>query len=760
MLKILGLDLESSTGGKVFGPDPKDPTNDFYSLIVGTTPTQVDVYHKEMGYKRILNYDLTTIDLIVCHNAAFDISYIWENTGFQEFIKRGGSIWCTAQAEYALTGQRHKFPSLAELQLKRLGIKTKETRISKLFKAGIGAQSIIKAKDRCKRVWKLYNHYCKDDVSSMLKIFAIQYREAKERGMLNVCKLHMKALLGVISMQKTGMHLDTTLCEKRLQELKIKAVECLKEATDIIKPLWDERLGEFKINSPKHKSAILFGGWVTYKVKEQCGWTKGTPLFRTKLELVEYYDEENDNYYTVLEKVREISGYKVEPKPKYKTIEKSLYIEGFELPRDLTDESKVEGRYVTDVGVINKIYKYSSNKLAVEYCKKQKEAMNYQKICSTYLEAFLKYQINGVLYPKYNTTLTVTSRLSSSQPNFQNMPASGEMFEVIQGCLAAPDDSVCVSIDFSQLEPYTTALITGDKNLTNDLLNGVCLHCRAVSWVPSMSEGKTYEEIYQLAVVEKDPKWVLKRKKAKGINFKRAYGGGAKSLAEAEDLLVEDVQAVFDGQKEAYPRVEQFYENLYENLKNNERVSRESDFANRDRAGRVFDRGLELLPIFTQGKDKPEYKTGEYRHYGTYTTRFGAMFCFEEVGRWDKYGKLKRGYSTTETRNYWVQGSAGNIVEMAIAECFDYTLQNPDVKMVRQIHDEIGFYVKKDTMHLTIPKLCSIMEDVISNTKKYFKQDVDFNFKTEAKSGKTFADLEVYDGQQRGSECVIRATQA
>jgi hypothetical protein len=1019
MLKILGLDLETSLGNpKLFGPDSKDPSNDFYTIIYGNNPNEkINVLHNEEGWKRKLPVNIFDgVDIVVGHNLSFDLGYVWKTPEFQRFVKSGGQIWCTAQTQYLLSGKRHKFPSLAELQLLYLGEKVKESRISWCFSHNISPADIIKGKDKCSRVWELYNKYCADDVSTVLKIFALQYKKCKQLGIIENIKTHMKGLLGITAISKTGMHLDIVRCEETLKDLKIKSVEYLEEASKIITPMWDDRLGAFNINSPAHKSAILFGGEFTIKEKKEVGTFK------------------NGN-------------------PKFKNEDVSVYIKGFGLTKNLTAESKVSGRYVTDAKVINKICNTATNKQAVEYCQLQKKAMNYGKMASTYIEPFLNFNINGVLFPKYNTTLTVTGRLSSSAPNMQNCcsedtevltrqgwkllsmlqdgedvyqvdpntfegsfvtpsrivkqshegnliaikaqwgeflytpehrvisydrkgvsfienaydwlsfkgsiidrkilrssnkkggvylteaekktlelaiivqaegyldlkrkvpcynlkfrgkrkieqiqkifpdlelpgsnilrfniavsdvghwldsskeknfttnilnlcvedlrwfletlhkwdgdfvrqktygqkrskrtvsldlvqaaacmsgystswynhpskdfsvvnfhpnklrsqsktevfetpykgvvycvtvptgaflirrnkqvvvtgncPASGEMFETIQGNMIAPDGWTALSIDYNQLEPFTTALLTEDMALANDLLMGVCLHCRAVSWIPRMAEGKTYEEIYQLAVVEKHPDWVLKRKKAKAINFKRAYGGGAKSLAEAEGLDVEDVQAVFDGQDLAYPDVKAFNERLFEELVKNQQFSRASDYSKQSKAGRKFEFGLELLPIFKKGCDKPEYRPEEYRHHSVFRSRFGDMWAFEEIGHIDRNGCLRRNYSTTQTKNYHIQGTAGTIVEMAIAECFEYIRSNAgEVRMIRQIHDELGFYIKKGTESKHIPQICAIMSDIQHLFRKYLKIEVPFNFRVEAKVGQNFAQMEVYD---------------
>jgi len=624
-------------------------------------------------------------------------------------IRHDGCVQVTGNcqlAEYYLTGQRHRFASLAELQEIYLGEKVKESRISRLFAAGVSPQDIIKAQHTHKRVWALYEKYCYSDGATALKIFAAQYRRAKEKNMLNIIKVHQKGLLAVIMMQNAGVHIDIDNCERTARDFRLKSMDYLAEASKLVEPYWNPLLGKFNINSPKQKSAILFGG--DFEVKER----------------VEDGLYKNGNV-------------------KYKTVLKTIHISGWGLPTSLTRPSKRDG-YSTDAGVINEIHKKVKEPTVREYCKWQKMAMQMDKMCSTYLEAFLKFSINGILYPNYNTTQTETGRLSSSRPNLQNCPSSGDMLAPIQGQLIAPEGWVCVDIDYSSLEIYVLAMLSKDKALIHDLVTGTDLHCMRLSWIPRLSEGKSYEEIYRLAVIDKNPDWAFRRKKAKSISFKKAYGGRARSLAEAEELPVEEVQALFDNEDAVYTGVKEFNDRLFERIKDNQHLSREKHFSTSSRGGRRFEYGVELLPIYSG--NETYYRQGEYRHFGVYVSPFGRRFVFEEFGQLDKTGRLHRRYSSTETKNYQVQGTGHDIIQIASGKLLDYVLQNKDtVRLVRQIHDSNGFYVKKGYEDLHIPKLCDIMSNVRQYIKEIFNYDTGIDFKVEAKVGANFAEMVEYE---------------
>lgn len=706
-MKPMVYDVETSISKtRIHKPGWKNLDTDIYTVISGANPDSVTIEHKENGFNRDIGGLFDECDTIVGANLHFDLGYIFNTDSFRGFLERGGTIYDVSEAEYILSGQRHKYPSLAELQLIYLGQKEKKDRISYLYSKGIGADIIISKRDKCPRLWKLYEQYCYDDGITTLQIFKKQWERAKKEGCLPLIKMRMKALLAVISMECEGMHLDVAQCEERLKEYRLKALKHLENATKLVEHLWDERLGALNINSPKQKSAILFGGEFKIKEKEPVGFYK------------------NGN-------------------PKFKTVEKTIEIKGFELDKSSFKVGK-SGLVSTDNSTVIKLHKTVKDPVIKEYLEEQVKAMNTHKMCSTYLEPFLKYSIDGKLYPNYNTTGTQTGRLSAEAPSLQNVPSSGPLLKDIQGLLVAPEGWICLSLDYSQLEPFVTAMLTKDHNLTQDLLTGVCLHCRALSWVPSMSEGKTYEEIYKLAKIDEDPKWVLKRKKAKGVNFKRAYGGGARSLAESEDIPIEDVQAIFDAQDTEYAQVKEYIDNLYNKLTETQQISRKMHYSKSNQRGRMFRDGLELLPIFDINSSI-YYNPETFRYFSQFTTIFGHKFSFEETGNEGLYG-FKRGYSTTETKNYWVQGSAGDIVCMSLAKCMNYTLKNySEVRMVRQIHDEIGFYVKNnDNLKLHIGNISAIMIGVKSMCKEFLNVEVPFDFQVGISIGKNFGELEVY----------------
>ncbi len=705
------IDTETSISKGVHGSQAKDPTNDMYTIIAGSNASDVKVYHNPQGFKRQLPLEVAELinkaDVIVMHNAPFDLSYLWQTKELQDFMLRGGQVYDTQIAEYLMSGQRHSFASLGELQEIYLGEKTKDTRISALYKKGIGADVILASKDRCPRLFKIYDAYSKADGVTTMQVFQKQYAKAKQMGMIDCIKLYNMYMLTLTNVMNTGITVDLKKCEKTLREFKLKSLTYLEEATNLISSMWDKRLGTFNVNSPKDKSAILFGGDYIIKKRVEDGLYK------------------NGN-------------------PKFKTIEEEVHINGFGLPIGLSTSGAKAGQYATGADIIEKIYQQSKNERAKEYCRLQKLAMTYNKMCSTYLEPFLELSIDGKLYPNYNNTMTITSRLSSSKPNLQNIPSKGDMLLPIQGQLIAPEGWVCVSADYSQLEIYVSAYLANDPQLTRDLLEGVDFHVKRLSY----AENKPYSDIYRLCKIDRIPAWESKRTAAKTISYQKAYGASPKSLAKTTGIDESIIKRIFEQEDIEYPQVALFNKSVMEQVNASKELSLAKHLPKLKKGGgkegKKFICGMELLPIING--DDIRYDADEYRNVGYYTAVTGKRYSFEEIGRIDFRGNLKRGFSTTQTKNYHVQGTASDVQAASSAALLPLLLKNTDkVRMVNEIHDSKWFIVKKEYLGKVLPIIKRVMEDVPGNFKKYLNVDMPFKIPVDFEVGVNFAETESYE---------------
>jgi DNA polymerase I-like protein with 3'-5' exonuclease and polymerase domains len=749
-MRICTWDLETSIADELLGPDPRSPKNDFYTLIWGNTPDNVKIKHNEMGFKRELDDakdELLSADLIVGQNLPFDLGYI-----IHHFVERGKlpDVFDCQIAEYLMSGQRHSFASLEELQLIYLGVKVKKSRISALYKKGIGADKILAARHRCKRVFALYEQYCYDDGITTLQVFKRQYQKAQQLGMLNVIRAYNQYMVALTIIMHTGIMLDVPGTEKTIREFELIVLEKLAESTKLVKTYWnDPLLPEFNINSSAHKSALLFGGDIEVSVKEQVGYFKPKPI----KEVVPWTDDqlkyiakslETDPEAYFMPKMKVI-GWE-DPKPKFKTFKKVIHVSGMGLPTSLTQEGKIKGRYETGRAIISNIKNHTKNKDIQQYCSLQLESMNYKKIISTYLKAFLKYEISGYVYPKFNNTAVITGRLSSSGGiNFQNIPASGPMFVKVQRLFIAPKGFICCSIDWSQLEMYIAAWNSKDSALKNDLLGNLDFHCQSLSF----AEQSSYEDIYNKAKVLKLEEYEYKRKKAKPITFQKTYGASFKRVAKETGLEESVVERVFNAMDAKYWKLKAFNDHVYQSISLNKKVSLSKHVPNSQKgktkdSRRFNELGQELLPIM-QGDNK--YFSPEYiREVGYYQMPHGKLYSFEEYANLNDRG-VRRGFSMPQAKNYTCQGGAADVVACVTIEIMNYALKYKDeIKVINTVHDSLMFYIKEDKKALHVPALCGIMVRVPKALKKWLNVDLDFDFAVEAKIGSDFGHLEVYNG--------------
>lgn len=712
-MKVLSLDFETSIGKTIHGSTFRDPENDIYTQIWADSPDNVFVIHDKYNKKLAWNFDylFKNVDYLIGHNIGFDLSYVWQDDNLKKYLKNGGKIWDTQYAEYLLTGQQHTTSSLAELQLKYLGEREKPSRITSLYKKGIGADRIIQAQYRCPRLFKLYNHYCKTDGSTPLKIFKAQYIKAKKERMLPLIEMYNDYLLGQINMACTGIRIDVLKVEQLLKEYNIKHLEYLQQAQEILKSVWtDPRLPAFNINSTDHKSVVLFGGEITVDERAQVGYYK------------------NGN-------------------PRFKKEEVAIKMAGFGLDTKLTHPNKKIGFYSTDDKVLSAIKLHPETPSAViKYCELQEQAMKYKKAAKTYCQAFLDRSVDSILYPHFNNTITPTGRLSSSEPNMQNIPSKNELAADLMGCLIAEPSWKCVTIDFSQLEKWTQAWVSGDENLLEKLLDGTCLHCLTLANI----EGLDYNYVYRKAKIEQDKEWEAKRTNIKPIGFRMDYGGMPQGTATDLNLPLDFVESVHNADKALFPQKYKFFEEILpQEVKRTSTYSLACNIAAsrmKGKDGTQVCGKAELLPIFDK-LGNVHYTVQELRHVGYWQTNYGKKYHFVDFGRYNKDESVRRNFSMPKFKNYPNQGGAADIQAATTAELLPILMQKRDrIKMHLEIHDSKLFTVREDVLEPCLKWLKETIENVPSIFKRRFGIDMPFKrIPIEIKVGDNFGEMKKWE---------------
>lgn len=720
-MKCMSFDTETSISKGPHGPAAKELSNDFYTVIYGMHPNKIQVRHNEKGYKRTLPTDcvdmLNNSDYICGVNLKFDLLYIWRDEAFRSFIRRRGHIWDCQLAKYLLGGQRHTFPSLAEMQEYYLGQKTKSSKISLLFKKGIGADEIIKARNRCPRIWNLYNYYAKEDGRTPLLIMQKQYKEAKQKGMLAAIELFNEYLLVLCMMEHNGIPVNIPQAERTRKEFTEKMLGFQEKAQNIAAKYWnDERLPPLNIGSRHHASAVLFGGKIKCKETVKTG-----VIYKTGKRVGEEKTKQQEVFAS-------IAGMQLNPVA-------------------YSNETKHEGVYEVNDGVIVKIKRDCKQQDAIDYCLYLTESSVYKKMISTYINAFINLSVDGRVSCDYNNTKTITSRLSSSRPNLQNIPAKNEELKnKVQGLLSAPEGWMAVAIDYSQLEVVVTGALSQDALLLQHIRDGVDFHVKRLAY----AENMFYKDVYQKCIIEKDKEWVGKRKSAKTISFQKAYGASPEKLAEETGLSIETIKTIFEREDAEYCGVAEWEKNdVQKQVYSNIELCTKQQLSYRDakltKNGRRFVGDNELLPIRQLDKVTYAYNKWELRHVGFYQSPTGKRYAFEEKGAMTKRADVFKYYPPTQLKNYQVQGTASDVQAASSAEMFHFLLDNQDkVLLVNEVHDSKWFLVKKEYIHLTIPKLCNIMTNIREIFKRRFNWDTNIDFRAEVECGENFAEIYPY----------------
>ena len=193
------------------------------------------------------------------------------------------------------------------------------------------------------------------------------------------------------------------------------------------------------------------------------------------------------------------------------------------------------GYYSTNAKVLEDLAKdHEIVRLILEYREKT-------KIKSTYLDTLGGQRRNdGRVHTTYNQTITATGRLSSSNPNLQNIPTRSELGHAVKKAFSVEEGSVFVAIDYSQIELRLLAHLSGDEHLVSAFNEGEDFH------------AETAARVFGVAVDEVTPQL---RSRAKAVNFGIVYGQQAYGLSQTLDIPMAEAREMIDAYFRAYPGV-------------------------------------------------------------------------------------------------------------------------------------------------------------------------------------------------------------
>jgi len=313
--------------------------------------------------------------------------------------------------------------------------------------------------------------------------------------------------------------------------------------------------------------------------------------------------------------------------------------------------------------------------------------LNYKGIAkevSTYGEKFLK-NINkktGRVHSDY-WQIVSTGRISSSEPNLQNIPAREDEngSQPFRECFRAEEGKVLIVADYSQQEPRITADKSKDEALVEFYLNGDGdTHSMVASRMFSEIEG------HEVKITKGDPR----RQIGKVLNLKLDYGGSAYTVKDDLGTDEKDAQGFIDALKAAFPGKEKYFKEVIKN---------------------TLDKGYILIDdvtkrkSFVQGYDKYiklQEELNDLNEYGINKRGFP----------WSEYYKLKGGIERA-AKNYPIQGTGGSMTKCAAIllkkECLILGIYDK-IKIVNLVHDEIVVEVPIDLASKVSKLLSKVME--------------------------------------------------
>ncbi len=261
-----------------------------------------------------------------------------------------------------------------------------------------------------------------------------------------------------------------------------------------------------------------------------------------------------------------------------------------------------------------------------------------QKLLSTYVDSLPKLinEKTGKLHTSFNQTVAATGRLSSTNPNLQNIPIrTAEGREIRKAFVASGDDRIILAADYSQIELRLIAAMSEDENMISAFKNKEDIHAATAAKVFNVEQSEVSKEM---------------RSQAKSANFGIIYGISSFGLAQNIGISRSEAKSLIDNYFTTYPKVKQYMEKQIAFARDNEYVS----------------------------------------------TLFGRKRYLPDI---NSRNAVVRGVAERNAINAPIQGTAADIIKIAMAKIHTrFKEENINSKMILQVHDELVFDVYKDEL--------------------------------------------------------------
>ena len=273
------------------------------------------------------------------------------------------------------------------------------------------------------------------------------------------------------------------------------------------------------------------------------------------------------------------------------------------------------------------------------------------KIKSTYLDTLGPLRRgDGRVHTTYNQTITATGRLSSSDPNLQNIPTRSELGRTVKTAFSAGEGSVFLAVDYSQIELRLLAHLSGDEHLVRAFNEGEDFHAETAARVFGVPVSEVTTDL---------------RSRAKAVNFGIVYGQQAYGLSQSLHISMAEARDMIDRYYEAYPGVRTFLDNVVARAK-------QTGYAE---------------TMYGRRRHIPELKA--------------------------KNPQL-RGFGERTAMNHPMQGTAADIIKIAMARVSRRLEEEGfAAHMILQVHDELDFECPTDEVERLTTMVRDVMEHVV-----------------------------------------------
>lgn len=476
--------------------------------------------------------------------------------------------------------------------------------------------------------------YAMGDVENTEKVFVGQFKIAKKRNMLPLIKAYMQHYLAITEIEYNGMFVDID----KLKEME----KALIEEIDIKRAfIIENSQGAItNPNSPQQIAQYVF--WDkkhSADEKNLSAWLKET--------------EGDENIVQLHKTKRAVVRAILELREKNKLL--TTYVNKVELYKTKAKEGQVR----KESGLMCMIHK------------------------------------DGCIHSEYQTAYTASGRLSSRNPNMQNIPPS--MMSVFVSRYG--DDGCIMEVDFSQLEVCVAAQLSQDSLLISEIVDGIDFHRRNAAFLYEIPEEEVTLE---------------QRKITKNLTFALLYGAHAGRMVDY-GVEKELAQRFIDGFYDKYLDFKEWHQSLEQEVILNSRITNK-----------------ELIL-----KDK----TGSWlmQHKSYITMPWGKRYVFYDKGVRTKRGGVFRYWPITDIKNYPVQGTASDVVALMVGRLWKTLLPHRDkALLVNEVHDAVLLDVRKEHVKEIGKLVKRELEDIDKAWKECYNLQWVVPLKVEVKYGKSW----------------------